>query len=149
MPEAVAMERENASSIKRLGIAPLCVILYAALVSCYSPNQQKFDKELRALVYPGMAVSTAVDRLSSRGFTCWGDRPLTCDRIRQRYSLRSREEIYSKLDLFYRAHWYTRDCQLTGRSSSPFNLGVVQLRRQLLEWVADNESDWDHVELST
>jgi len=71
------------------------------------------------------------------------------DDFRKRFTLRVLEDIYPKLDLFYRAHWYVRECQLTGKESAPFNFGIVQLRRQLLEWVAHEESEWDHVELST
>ena len=79
------MERKRQSvAIKTVGRAALWAFFGAALVSCYSPNQQKLDKELQTLVHPGMAVSTAVDRLSSRGFACDGDHPLTCTRIRQR-----------------------------------------------------------------
>ncbi len=62
----------------------LGVFFSVTLSSCYVPNQHRLDNELRALVYPGMAVSTAIDRLSSRGFACEGDHPLTCARIRQR-----------------------------------------------------------------
>lgn len=67
----------------------------------------------------------------------------------RRYTVRSLDDIYVKLDLFYRAHWYVRDCQLTGRNSAPFNFGIVQLRRQLLEWVAHRDSEWDDVDLGT
>ena len=66
-----------------------------------------------------------------------------------RFRLRSVEELHGKLDLFYRAHWYTRNCQLTGKDAAPFNLGIVQCRRQLLEWVTHAEAEWNYVDLST
>ena len=69
--------------------------------------------------------------------------------FRKRFALRTLKDIYSTLDLFYRAHWYVRDCQLTGKDPVPFNAGVVHERRQLLEWVVHEEDSWDHVELST
>ena len=72
------------SFITSLSEATLCAFLCAVLASCYSPNQQKLEKDLRSVVQPGMTVSTAVDRLSARGFRCEGNRPLTCSRLRQR-----------------------------------------------------------------
>lgn len=67
----------------------------------------------------------------------------------RRFRLRPAAELYEKLDLFYRAHWYARNCQLAGKDSAPFNLGVVQCRRQLLEWATHVEADWDDVDLCT
>src|SRR5579859_1989847 len=54
------------------------------LSACYSPNQRTFEQEVRKFVQVGMPVPTAINRLSSRGFSCSGDHPLTCARIRQR-----------------------------------------------------------------
>ena len=67
----------------------------------------------------------------------------------EKYTVRSSEEIYTKLDLFYRAHWHARNCQLSGENPGKFNLGVVQQRRQFLEWVLHNDVEWDDVDLST
>jgi hypothetical protein len=78
------MEREKDSASKTVARAALCALCYAALVSCYSPNQQTLEKEVVTLASPGIAVSTAIDRLSSRGFACGGDHPLTCTRMRHR-----------------------------------------------------------------
>jgi hypothetical protein len=79
------MERERDSArIKAVGCTALYVLLSAALTSCYSQNQQRLDKEIRGLAYPGMTVPTAIDHLSSHGFACEGDHPLSCSRIRQR-----------------------------------------------------------------
>ena len=67
----------------------------------------------------------------------------------QRFRLRPLEALYPKLDLFYRANWFTRNCRLTGRDPTPFNAGIVQARRELLEWTAHAGVGWDDVEMST
>jgi hypothetical protein len=58
--------------------------LTLALFACYSPNQRRLEKSVQDLIHPGMPMSTAVAELSSRGFTCSGQHPVTCARIRQR-----------------------------------------------------------------
>lgn len=65
------------------------------------------------------------------------------------FSLRSADDIYQKLDLFYRSHWHVRNCELNGKDPAPFHSGVVQLRRQMLEWVLHKGTEWDDVDLST
>ena len=67
----------------------------------------------------------------------------------QRFRLRSLEALYPTLDLFYRANWFTRNCGLTGRDPAPFNPGIVQARRELLEWTTHAGVGWDDVEMST
>ena len=64
-------------------------------------------------------------------------------------SVRSLEHLYEKLDLFYRAHWYARDCRLNGVVDTSFNEGVIQFRRIPLEWVLHRTVGWDDVDLST
>ena len=71
------------------------------------------------------------------------------DDFLSQFRLRPLHELHERLDLFYRAHWYARNCHLTGKDSSPFYLGVVLFRRQLLEWVTHASADWDHVDLCT
>jgi Domain of unknown function (DUF4272) len=66
-----------------------------------------------------------------------------------KFLLQPQDELLRKLDLFYRAHWYTRDSDLTGYQCHPFNLGVVQQRRHFLEWVLHDGTEWEDVELST
>lgn len=66
-----------------------------------------------------------------------------------KFNLRGKEQLYQKLDLFYRAHWHARNSQLSGKDSSPFHLGVVQQRRHFLEWALHAETEWDDVDLST
>lgn len=66
-----------------------------------------------------------------------------------RFRLRPLEELHEKLDLFYRAHWYARDCHINGKDARPFHIGVVRCRRQLLEWATHPDDGWDEVDLST
>lgn len=64
--------------------------------------------------------------------------------FRRRFRLRPFEEIYSMLDLYYRAHWYARDGQLNHYSTEPFNLDVIMERRRALEWISDRQlADWE------
>ena len=63
--------------------------------------------------------------------------------------LQSVEELLKKLDLFYRCHWWMRECELTGQNPEPLNLGVIIQRRHMLEWIGNDEHDWDSVDLST
>jgi hypothetical protein len=58
--------------------------------------------------------------------------------------IRSREEIYRMRDLYYRAHWYSRNCQLTGASSGDFNLDSIMERRRALQWTLDRDEEWDN-----
>ena len=67
----------------------------------------------------------------------------------RRFRMRTKDEIYRKLDLFFRSHWYTRDCHINGTSSTPFNPGIVHFHRLPLEWVCNSHMDWDNVDLST
>ncbi len=63
--------------------------------------------------------------------------------------LRSQEELFQKLDLYYRAHWYVRDAQLNGYDAPSFDLDSIMERRKALEWLLDSTLDWDNIELST
>lgn len=71
------------------------------------------------------------------------------DAFLERFRLRSLEELYPTLDLFYRAHWFARNAHLRGEDSGGFNLGVVQCRRRLLEWATHSGAGWEAVDLST
>lgn len=71
------------------------------------------------------------------------------DAFLAKFKLRTLEELYSTLDLYYRAHWYARDCQLRELDSTPFNAGVVQQRRHFLEWATQAGVGWNEVDLST
>lgn len=69
--------------------------------------------------------------------------------FRDTITLRSVDEIYQKLDVFYRSHWHARNCVLSGKDPAPFHPGVVQQRRHMLEWVLHRGADWDEIDLST
>jgi hypothetical protein len=60
----------------------------------------------------------------------------------QQFHLRPYAELHKARDLYFRLHWYveTEDSQI-------FNLGVIQSRREALEWIFDIHSDWDSIDL--
>jgi Domain of unknown function (DUF4272) len=70
------------------------------------------------------------------------------DKILQINSIRSVLEIYTKLDYYYRLHWYCVDNRISGVKIK-VSEGVVYERRKALEWVLNNDSDWDNIEMST
>ncbi len=63
--------------------------------------------------------------------------------------LRSREELFRELDLYYRLHWWTRNSRLTGKDTGAVRLDIIVERRKALEWVMDPACDWDRVDMST
>ena len=63
--------------------------------------------------------------------------------------LRSREELFRMLDLYFRLHWWTRNSQLTGKDTGAVRLDIIMERRKALEWVMDPACDWDNVDMST
>jgi hypothetical protein len=65
----------------------------------------------------------------------------------RRYSLRSHEDLFRKLDLFYRSLWYARDYHLRGMNSKPFDPGVIFHRWRALQWALHDGSDWDEIDL--
>lgn len=70
--------------------------------------------------------------------------------FRARFALRPFPEIYRKLDLYYRGHWYARDGQLNRYDTGKFNLDIIMERRKALEWVSDRTiEDWDDTPLHT
>jgi hypothetical protein len=70
--------------------------------------------------------------------------------FRRRFSLRPFAELYAKLDLYYRAHWYAREGQLRGFDTGKFSADVIVERRKALEWVCDTAvADWDDTPLDT
>ncbi len=58
------------------------------------------------------------------------------------------EEIASRVDLYYRLHWYTRHCKLT-KQECVLSDGIVMERRKALDWVYGVEADWDEIPLDT
>ena len=63
--------------------------------------------------------------------------------------IRSFDECFRMLDIYYRIHWYTQNGQLNGYDTSPVSFDIVMERRKALEWVLDKELDWDDVPLDT
>lgn len=67
----------------------------------------------------------------------------------RRVRLRPYAELYAMRDLYYRAHWFTRDGRLNGYDTAPFDGDVIMERRKALEWLLDETVDWDDVEMNT
>jgi hypothetical protein len=67
----------------------------------------------------------------------------------RRFSLRTKEELFRKLDLFYRSLWYARDFHLRGVDSTPFNPGILHYRWKALEWALHDGMEWDDIDLGT
>lgn len=65
------------------------------------------------------------------------------------YHLRSKKELFTKLDMLYRAHWFARNKDLSGGSSPLVDLDIIVERRKALEWVCDNQQEWDEISLDT
>jgi hypothetical protein len=63
--------------------------------------------------------------------------------------LRSKDELFRMLDLYFRLHWWTRNAQLTGKQTGDVEIDVIMERRKALEWVMDPDCDWDSTEQST
>jgi len=70
------------------------------------------------------------------------------EKIDQLSELRTDDEIYHMLDLYYRFHWYCVDERIKGVEAK-INEGLVYERRKALEWLMDKESDWDDIEMGT
>jgi hypothetical protein len=70
-------------------------------------------------------------------------------KLSKKMRLRSSEELFRMLDLYYRLHWWTRNAQLIGQETGEVRLDIIMERRKALEWVMDPACDWDSVEMST
>ena len=70
-------------------------------------------------------------------------------KFRQNMRIRTKEEVFKKLDLYFRTHWYTRNGVLNKCPTGKMNDGVIMERRKALEWVIDNTLDWDNIPLNT
>ena len=66
-----------------------------------------------------------------------------------RAKLRPRLELFRMTDLYYRLHWWTKTAQLHGKPSGDVSLDIVLERRKALEWLLNDNGDWDDVDLST
>ncbi len=65
------------------------------------------------------------------------------------FSSRPTKEIFTKLDQFYRAHWFARNNNLTGNDDQLTNLDFIMERRKALEWVCNKNEQWDDISLDT
>ncbi|REK61603.1 MAG: DUF4272 domain-containing protein [Bacteroidetes bacterium] len=65
------------------------------------------------------------------------------------FKIRSKEEIFTKLDQFYRAHWFARNNSLNGKENSEIDIDLIMERRKALEWVCNKAEKWDEVSLDT
>jgi len=70
-------------------------------------------------------------------------------RFRETMRIRPKDEIFKKLDLYFRTHWHTRNGKLNGYSTGEMDDSIVLERRKALEWLMDNTLDWDNIPLNT
>jgi hypothetical protein len=70
-------------------------------------------------------------------------------KLLDRMRLRPHDQLFRMLDLYYRLHWWTRNAELTGRSTGDVSHDIIMERRKALEWVMNADEDWDHVEMGT
>jgi len=65
------------------------------------------------------------------------------------FKLRNQVEIFEMLDKFYRAHWFARNNNLTGKQSDKVDLDIIIERRKALEYTVYKEFDWNEISLDT
>ena len=65
------------------------------------------------------------------------------------FNIRSEKEIFTKLDQFYRAHWFARNNNLNENPNSIVNIDIIMERRKALEWACNNKEEWDEISLDT
>ena len=53
------------------------------------------------------------------------------------------------LDKFYRAHWFARNNDLTGKKSDKVDMDLIMERRKALEYICYAEYEWDNISLDT
>lgn len=70
------------------------------------------------------------------------------EKFSNRMKIRSFDEIYRSLDLYYRLHWYAFQNQLRDELGV-FDLSRFIERRKALEWLLSPNADWDSVSLNT
>lgn len=70
-------------------------------------------------------------------------------KFRNTIKIRTNEEIFKKLDLYFRAHWYTTDGIINKYPTGEINDSIILERRKALEWLMDSTLDWDNIPLNT
>lgn len=63
--------------------------------------------------------------------------------------IRSIKSIFEMLDLYYRLHWWVLSNKKENKPTGTIILEVIAARRKALEWILDNTSRWDEIDLST
>jgi hypothetical protein len=70
-------------------------------------------------------------------------------KFRKKIKIRTKDELYKKLDLYFRTHWYTEDGRLNNYSTGNISGDIIMERRKALEWINDNTLDWDNISMNT
>ena len=71
------------------------------------------------------------------------------ERFVSEFKLRNQVEIFEMLDKFYRAHWFARNNNLTGKQSNKVDIDIIMERRKALEYTVYKEFNWDEISLDT
>lgn len=73
----------------------------------------------------------------------------TAEKFITDFRLRNQIEIFEMLDKFYRAHWFARNNNLTGKQSNKVDLDIIMERRKALEYTVYKEFNWNEILLDT
>ena len=73
----------------------------------------------------------------------------TAEKFITEFKLRNQVDIFKTLDKFYRAHWFARNYNLTGKKSDKVDLDIIMERRKALEYTVYKEFDWNEISLDT
>lgn len=65
------------------------------------------------------------------------------------FKSRSEIDVFKTLDKFYRAHWFAKNNNLTGKKSESVDLDIIMERRKALEYACYDEYQWDEISLDT
>jgi hypothetical protein len=65
------------------------------------------------------------------------------------YKLRTKKTIFTELDKFYRVHWFSKNNSLSNIEDKQVNNSIIMERRKALEWVCDEQLEWDDIPLDT
>jgi len=76
--------------------------------------------------------------------------PLTLQQLIDQANFRSPDEIFDASDLHFRYHWAAREAGLRGQEGpAGLIIPVCYYRHYALNWLTDNEAEWDNVDTST
>ena len=71
------------------------------------------------------------------------------EKFTEKMKLRSIDEIFRKLDLYYRLHWWTKDANLNKNETGEVSLDIIMERRHALEWILHPKQNWEDISLDT